>query len=172
MTTQYATFADLVQYFGLTEIAGISTPDELMTPSAAAVRTIMDAGDEEIAWPEWITIGEQAAAQACIDRSNFALNVASKEIDSSVGVVYSLPLSPDALNQSMVVSVCCDLARYFLYDDKVTQEVVDRAKGAREWLKSIVNGTTVLLGANASTVTSSASTDIVVPASDWDISRW
>jgi phage gp36-like protein len=172
MGTVYATLAVMEQHFGLTEIAGIATPDDMMTPSALAVRYIMEAGEETIQWPDWIATGEQAAAQACVDRANFALNVASKEIDSAIGIVYTLPVAESVINESILPSICCDLARLFLMDDKVTPEVMDRGKTARDWLRGVVDGKVVLAGAEKSSTSVFATPEYVAGPSVWDIDRW
>ena len=39
---------------------------------------------------------------------------------------------------------CCEIARYKLMDDRVTQEVESRYNQAITWLKDVANGTAVL----------------------------
>ncbi|MBF0186015.1 MAG: DUF1320 domain-containing protein [Magnetococcales bacterium] len=72
---------------------------------------------------------------------NQALADASAEIDSYLASRYSLPLSgvPDVL-----VRLCCDVARYRLWADKVTEIVRTRYEDAVRQLKDIARGQATL----------------------------
>ncbi|SJM96031.1 gp436 family protein [Crenothrix polyspora] len=80
--------------------------------------------------------------QAAIDDTvlNIAIADASAEIESYLAR-YRLPFFsiPTAL-----VRPCCDIARYRLYDDIMSDEVEKRYKMAIDWLKLLANGTVVL----------------------------
>ncbi len=78
-----------------------------------------------------------------------ALNDASDECNSYLAQVYQLPLlgclvpgsSPPAYTMpTLLVKVCCDVARYNLYDEKPTEQIAQRYKDAVLWLKQLVAG--------------------------------
>lgn len=94
-------------------------------------------GELELAQLSDRTNGEQIDA-AIIER---ALTDAAAEINAYLGVRYSLPL--DSL-PVVLVRLNADMARYHLYDDKVTEAVHTRYKGALDLLKNIANGTVQL----------------------------
>lgn len=71
---------------------------------------------------------------------NFALTDASAEIDSYLGR-YSLPLSSIP---PVLIRIACDVARYYLYDDIMTDEVKERYKLARDYMTSVSKGTVTL----------------------------
>jgi len=96
------------------------------------------------------------------DRSNVGqLNVpvlankladADAEINGYLQGRYTLPLSsvPEVL-----VRLACDIARYHLYDNRVTESVRDRYKDAIAYLKLVAAGT-VQLGVDAGGTTQAA----------------
>ena len=70
-----------------------------------------------------------------------AIEDASAEIDSYVAVRYTLPLSdvPPLLRR-----LCCDIARFRLYDDSPTEEVRRRYDSALEQLQRVARGELLL----------------------------
>ena len=70
-----------------------------------------------------------------------ALNDASATIDGYLAARYPLPLAtvPDVLNR-----VSCDLARYYLYDERATEQVTKRHDDALKLLDKISNGSVTL----------------------------
>lgn len=66
---------------------------------------------------------------------------ADAEVDSYLVTRYALPLPnvPPVLRR-----IACDLARYHLADDRVTEAISERYKNAVTFLKSLANGTTSL----------------------------
>lgn len=66
-----------------------------------------------------------------------AIADAQAEIDSYVGARYLVPLAPvpDVINR-----VCCDIARYYLHEDRVTEQVRRRYEDCVELLKAIATG--------------------------------
>lgn len=70
-----------------------------------------------------------------------AIEDASAEIDSYVAVRYTLPLSdvPPLLRR-----LCCDIARFRLYDDSPTEEVRRRYDSALEQLRRVARGELLL----------------------------
>lgn len=87
---------------------------------------------------------EPPTGQVDVDRVNEALDSASAEIDSFVGVLYALPL---AETPPFLKDICADLARYRLYPDP-TDIVVSRYKAAIERLTSIAKGVSLIPGAS------------------------
>jgi len=78
-----------------------------------------------------------------------ALNSASSEMDSYLGVRYSTPIATvsDNLNR-----VCCDIARFLLHDDAATDEVEARYNRAIKWLQAIASGKAVLTDDNGAEI--------------------
>lgn len=66
-----------------------------------------------------------------------AIADAQAEIDSYVGARYLVPLSPvpDVVNR-----ICCDIARYYLHEDRVTEQVRKRYEDCVELLRAIATG--------------------------------
>jgi len=63
-----------------------------------------------------------------------ALNDASALIDGYLRAAYTLPL---ASVPAELVLVCCNLARFYLYDDRVIDVVQKRRDEAVSWLKDV-----------------------------------
>lgn len=78
---------------------------------------------------------------------DLAINDASAEIDGYLGN-YSLPLVTVPLT---LTRICCDIARYYLYDDMVPKEgvVVKRYDDALKFLRAVAKGD-ISLGVDAS----------------------
>lgn len=72
---------------------------------------------------------------------NQALSDAQAVIDGYLRTSYSLPLPS---TPSELVRVCCDFARFFLYDDRVTLAVQNRRDEALTWLRDVASGRTTL----------------------------
>lgn len=70
-----------------------------------------------------------------------ALNDASTEIDGYLAGRYQLPLSPvpEAIGR-----LVCDMARFYLFDDRVPDAVQKRYDNAVAYLKLVANGTVQL----------------------------
>lgn len=83
-----------------------------------------------------VTINTATVAQALVD--------ADAEIDGYLGVRYALPLTsvPALINR-----LACDIARFYLFDDRVTEAVKLRYQGAVTTLKSLSAGTVTLTDA-------------------------
>lgn len=67
-----------------------------------------------------------------------ALADADAKINGYVSTRYSLPLSPVPAD---LERIACDIARYFLYEDRVTDQVKQRYDDAIAWLKDVARGT-------------------------------
>ena len=104
------------------------------------------------------------AAGATIDATDIAraLADAGAEMDAYIGARYALPL---ANVPAILLRVCCDIARYRLWDTAPPDNVATRYSQAVALLRLIASGQTVLAGAaalspadGAVTVTSSSRT--------------
>ena len=132
----YATPSDLLARFDATEIAqrcdrGIPrlVNGELLTAAAAAT----DLGaytDDEI-----------ARAQQALALVQRALQDADDTINTYLSGRYSLPLNtvPSVLSR-----VGSELARYYLYDDQVTEAIKTRYDANIKWLEGVSRGTVAL----------------------------
>ena len=125
MLDVYATVSDLIDRFGEAEMIGLTDPDNTAVQSARAQRKLDDA---------------HALA------------------NGYVGMAYRLPLAgcakpaPQPGNPQAVETVAppllarlvCDIARYYLYDDKCTDEVLKRYEQAKQELLHISQGKATL----------------------------
>ena len=125
MLDVYATVDDLIDRFGEAEMIGLTDPDNTAVQSARAQRKLDDA---------------HALA------------------NGYVGMAYRLPLAgcakpaPQPGNPQAVETVAppllarlvCDIARYYLYDDKSTDEVLKRYEQAKHELLHISQGKATL----------------------------
>lgn len=74
-----------------------------------------------------------------------ALADADAEIDGYLSSRYQLPLSPVPAKLERVAG---DIARYYLYEDRVTDQVRARFSDAQQWLRDVASGK-VSLGATS-----------------------
>ena len=125
MLDVYATVADLIDRFGEAEMIGLTDPDNTAVQSDRAQRKLDDA---------------HALA------------------NSYVGMAYRLPLAgcakpapqpgnPQAVGYvapPLLTRLVCDIARYYLYDDKSTDEVLKRYEQAKQELLHISQGKATL----------------------------
>lgn len=70
-----------------------------------------------------------------------ALGEASAEMDTFIAVTYALPLPSIP---AFLKTVCCDIARYRLWDNSATEEVRNRYVDAVAWLKRLAKGEATL----------------------------
>lgn len=89
-----------------------------------------------------------------------ALADAHAEIDGYLAVKYQVPVTASA---DRLRAVACDLTRYRLHGDRVTDEVRTRYEDAVRWLRDIAAGRAVLPGAIAPDGGSAANLVEVVP---------
>ena len=125
MLDVYATVSDLIDRFGEAEMIGLTDPDNTAVQSARAQRKLDDA---------------HALA------------------NGYVGMAYRLPLAgcakpapqpgnPQAVEcvaPPLLTRLVCDIARYYLYDDKSTEEVLKRYEQAKQELLHISQGKATL----------------------------
>ena len=136
----YATTTDLLTRFDAAEIAqrvdrGVPrlVTAQLLTDVAAAAS--LDA----------YTAAEVTRAQASIQVVQRALQDADDTINGYVSARYTLPMAPVP---AVLARVACELARFYLYDDQVTDLIKDRQAANIKWLGEVSKGT-VSLGADA-----------------------
>lgn len=103
------------------------------------------------------TINATTVARAIAD--------ASAEIDTRLAAYYVLPL---AQVPAVLTRVAADLARYFLWDNRATDQIRNRYKDAVELLNRIGKGDVQLPGAEQLTLgTSAMAVTARAPASQW-----
>lgn len=94
------------------------------------------------------------------------LDRADALIDGYLAGRYALPLvtPPPA-----IIATACDLARYWLYDDAVPEQVRKRFEDALAWLKDVASGKVLLPLTAATAATSSiGSPEFDAPTRVWD----
>lgn len=82
--------------------------------------------------------GTGAIVTAVLDA---ALADADSMIDGYLATRYTLPL---ASPPTVLARIACDLARYYLYDDKAPPQVAERYQAAVAFLKSVSRGEVTL----------------------------
>lgn len=138
----YATTAHLLERFSAEEIAqrtDRSIPRRVTAPLLVAAA----AGADVSAY----TAEEQAAAVAVLALVATALEDADGDINGYVATRYSVPLTPAP---PVITRLACDLARYYLFDDQVTETIQKRRDGAISQLRDIASGK-ISLGDSGST---------------------
>jgi len=108
-----------------------------MTSYANRLNLVSRFGETEIALledPDNTTSNQAISA--------LALQDASEELDTYLGVKYSLPL-PSV--PEPIIRACCDIARYRLYKDRPTEEIKYRYERTITWLEQIASGKAVLI---------------------------
>jgi phage gp36-like protein len=161
LTMTYATATELLTRFDAAEIAqrvdrGVPrlVTAELMI--AVAAGSSLDAFTED----------EVERAQAALVVVLRALQDADDTINGYISARYTLPMAPVP---AVLARVACELARFYLYDDQVTDLVKDRHAANVKWLGEVSLGK-VTLGADAASgqqPTSSASAELVGSATVW-----
>ncbi|MCK7458496.1 gp436 family protein [Idiomarina aminovorans] len=71
------------------------------------------------------------------EKVDSALSDASAEMNTYLGSVYALPLTDP---NPYLKTICCDITRFRLWDDAVSEEVRKRYEDAVAWLKKVVKG--------------------------------
>jgi phage gp36-like protein len=157
----YATATALLTRFDAAEIAqrvdrGVPrlVTAELLT-SVAAGASLVD-----------YTLEEAARGAVGLTVVTRALQDADDTINSYLAGRYTLPLTPVP---AVLERVACEMARFYLYDDQVTDVIKDRHAANMKWLAEVSKGT-VSLGADATSgvqPTSSAAAEIESSAAVW-----
>jgi phage gp36-like protein len=138
----YATATQLLTRFSANEIAQRADRGELRLVTA---QLMIDAaaGASLAAY----SAGEQAAAALALTVVQRAVNDAQNTIDSHIGGRYPLPIAPVP---EILERLSCDLARFYLYDDQVTETIQKRFDDAMKLLRDVRDGKSQL-GPNGTT---------------------
>lgn len=161
----YATTLDLLNRFDANELAQrcdrgvprLTTPELLLA---------IAAGQPTDAW-DGDSVVRATAAHQVIER---ALQDAEDTINSYISARYTLPISPVP---AVLQRVACEMGRYYVYDDQVTDRIKEAHTANVKWLGLVSDGT-VSLGADAASgvqPVSSAGAEIVSGTSVWRADR-
>ncbi len=116
------------------------------------------------------TVDEATRAGVAMIVVQRALQDADETINGYLNGHYTLPLAPVP---AVLKRVACELARFYLYDDQVTDLIKDRHAANIKWLGEVSKGT-VSLGADAASgvqPVSSAGPELVSSESVWKRER-
>lgn len=156
----YANTYDLLERFGAAEIAqridrGVPRlVDADLLTKAAAPSSLAGYTAEEVARVQ--------QGLAVIQR---ALQDADETINSYLNGRYTLPLASAPL---VLVRVACEMARFYLYDDQVTEQVQDRHDANIKWLGEVSKGYVSLgVDSGGAQPESSAGAELVSSAAVW-----
>jgi phage gp36-like protein len=138
----YATPATLLERFDAEEIAQ-RTDRSIPRLVTGNLLALLAAGGDMTAY----TAQEQAATAAALAVAQLALQDAYDTINGYLQGRYDVPLAspPD-----VIALTECNLARYFLYDDNVTEVVKTRYEAGMDFLKSLRDGKVSIGPTNAS----------------------
>lgn len=128
----YAVAADLVGRFNAEEIAQRADQGIPRLVSAELLRAAVTGGDTSEASEEELAALE--AAQAVIER---CLDDADNFINGYLARRYTVPVT-NAL--PALRRFACDIARYFLYEDVVTENIETRYNAAVKFLRDVAEG--------------------------------
>lgn len=144
----YASAAQLLARYNAEEIAQRS---DVSVPALVGGELLVKAvkGEDLSAY----TPEEQAAAAAALARIERVLRDAETTINSYLGSRYQLPVTQAA---DVLERIASQLARYFLYDDAVTDQVENLYKDSLAFLRDVSVGK-VQLGPTSSGTTAQAS---------------
>ena len=126
----YASALQLLDTFGDNEVALLSSEEAAV--DGVLLRLTVEAGDRSA-----YTAGDIAFADQALIKINAALDSATRLINSYISPRYTLPLVQVLIDSSSLADVCADITRHRLSDDRVTEEVENRFKQARSWLRDI-----------------------------------
>ncbi|KPU91144.1 hypothetical protein APR50_17150 [Variovorax paradoxus] len=158
----YITATAFLERFGAHEIAqrvDRGTPRRVTAELLIAVAASADLSGYP---PE--AVAAAAVALIVVQR---ALNDARDTIDSNISPRYPLPISPVP---AVLERTAGDLARYYLYDDRVTEPVKDRYDDAMKYLVAVRDGKAQLGadGATGAQPPSSAGAELVSGGRVWN----
>ncbi len=128
----YATATDLLNQFSAEEIAQRADRGMPRLVTADMLKTAAAGGDMS-----GYTADEQAAAAAALALITEKLLDAESMVNGYLATRYQVPL---ATVPRLVMVAACDLARYALYDDLVTEQIGQRHKDTIKTLESIGAG--------------------------------
>lgn len=157
----YATATQLLTRFSANEIAQRAdrgdvraVTSQLMTDAAAGADLTGYTSDE------------QAGVALAIAVVNRSLADAANTIDAHIGGRYPLPIAPVP---EILERVACDLARFYLYDDQVTETIQKRFDEAMKLLRDVRDGKSQLGpdGATGTEPKSNAGAELATGARVW-----
>ena len=116
-----------------------------------------------------LAFGQAELEQLCPDgaggvdvpRLDAALARASRMADTYISVRESVPVSSPSDD---LIGAVMDMARFYLYDNQATEEVVRRYDQAVKWLGDISAGRAILSPPDGETLTPASSASVVAPA--------
>lgn len=161
----YATATELLTRFDAAEIAQ-RVAREVPRLVTAEMMIAAAAGTSMAAY----TVGQQAATAAALVVVQRALQDADDTINGYISARHTLPIAPVP---AVLARVACELARFYLYDDQVTDTIKERHAGNVKWLAEVSKGT-VSLGADAASGVqpiSSAAAELVTEQTVWSRDR-
>lgn len=116
--------------------------------------------DELVALTDRANPPTDAIDATVLDR---AIASAAAEIDAALAARYAVPVAAPV--PTLLVDICCDLARWRLYDEAPSETVVNRADAARTQLRGLSRGDLVLpLPTPSSTGTQAGAADARIVA--------
>lgn len=136
----YATPTELLVRFDANEIAQRSDRLIPRLVTDEMLRTAAAGGDLS-----GFTDAERDAIARAMEKVGRALTDARNTIDSYIAGRYTLPLSPVP---QVLTRIACELARYYLYDDQLTEPVKQRYDANIKFLVGVASGD-VKLGVDA-----------------------
>lgn len=158
----YATPIDLITRFDAEEIAQRTAREIPRLVSAQMLRAAAAGADLS-----GYTEDERLACATALEKVSRALDDARSTVDGYLAGRYRLPLSP---LPPVLVRIACELARYYLYDDQLTEPVKQRFEANVRFLRDVASGT-LQLGADSETgATPAAATEVVLHSGGrvWD----
>lgn len=158
----YVTATELLERFDAAEIAQRVDRGVPRLVTSQLLQDVASSADLSGYTPE-----EAARAGVAMIVVQRALVDADETINSYLNGHYKLPL---ALVPAVLKRVACELARFYLYDDQVTDLIRDRYTANIKWLGEVSKGT-VSMGADAASgeqPASNASPELVSGATVWD----
>ncbi len=135
----YATAIELLDRFSAEEIAQRVDRSIPRLVSAELLRAAANAEDLSA-----YTAAEQSAASAALAVIAQALTDAASTIDGYLAGRQSVPLASPPV---VIKRLACDMARYFIYDDQVTEVIQKRHDAALAFFREVAAGR-VSLGAD------------------------
>lgn len=158
----YATAQDLLTRFDVDEITQRAAREVPRLVTVDMLRIAAEGGDLT-----GYTDDVRAAIAKAMDKIEAALSDAHNLIDSYLAGRFALPLSPVP---QVLPRIACELARYYLYDDQLTDPVKQRYEGNIKFLRDVSTGT-VRLGVDADSGAAPAGTgnaELVSAGRIWD----
>jgi phage gp36-like protein len=161
----YATATELLTRFDATEIAQRVAREVPRVVTAEMLVAAAAAGSLAA-----FSVDEQAATAAALVVLQRAVQDADDTINGYISARYTLPIAPVPPG---LARVACDLARFYLYDDQVSEPIKDRHTAGMKWLADVSAGK-VALGAEAESgvqPVSSAGAELITGETVWSRDR-